>query len=216
MRAGFFSEQVRRLIEASTLEAGGLTCGRLEAQRTAPQLIGLLRRWPDVFSVAGQVQLPTDLVMILTDVWPLLSKNQREIQDPKRQVAYRAEAYSYRYEILQSKDPTKIRTFGGIDNSMGYDIEDTNTQPQRRIEVKGSRGQDIRFFMTANEWRVANESGASYEVQFWGCISLSRPADQEYKELLDKGYPVKIKNFLTSIKAGILSGEPYSYLVTVL
>jgi hypothetical protein len=213
IRAGYFADQVRRLIEVSSSEVeGGLVCDRLEAQRIAPQLVGLIRRWPEV-SLGSSLRLAPKLVRALTDVWPLLSRDARSTQDPKRKVAYRAEAYSYRYERLRAQDPAKIRWIRKDDDSLGYDIEDASTQPQRRIEVKGSRGEVVQFFMTANEWRVAHESGDEYEVHFWGRISLSRPADQEYSTLVKDGYPIVFRDFVDSIRDGVLSAAPYSYFV---
>ena len=100
------------------------------------------------------------------------------------------------------------------DNSLGYDIRNTGSTPDRCIEVKGSQGSDIRFFLSSNEWGIGHEFGDAYEIQFWGGISLTRTRLEEYGLLRMAGYPRVFRNLGKAIRAGDLLASPSQYLVT--
>jgi hypothetical protein len=100
------------------------------------------------------------------------------------------------------------------DDSLGYDIRNAETSPARCIEVKGSQGQDVRFFLSSNEWEVGHGLGDAYEIHFWGSISLTRPRAAEYRELREKGYPLVFRNLARALESGHLIGTPSQYLVT--
>jgi len=204
--AGFFVKQARRLGELWVLDkdAGQFTCPRKQAIATAPQLIGLLRRFPGVM-VRDSLLVPVQVARVLSDVWVLPSGDT---------IGSRGEYYSYRYEQMRALDATKIRWVALDDNHLGYDIEDLNVEPRRRIEVKASGGRELRFVLSSNEWRVAHHNAPRYEVHYWGELNMSRAPKDEFTALVDAGYPIKLLNVAALIDRGDLVAEPNEYLVT--
>jgi hypothetical protein len=101
------------------------------------------------------------------------------------------------------------------DDSLGYDIRNAGTSPERCIEVKGSQGREVRFFLSSNEWEVGHRLGDAYEVHFWGGISLTRPRPEEYRALRGAGYPLVFGNLAKTIESGELLATPSQYLVTI-
>lgn len=209
--AGFFLQQARRLGELWTMEAdtGDFTCPRKAAIATAPQLIGLLRLFPGV-TVQSVLYVPASVARVLADVWAL--PIQDEIQH--KTVGARGEYYSYRYEQMRASDAAKVRWVALDDPNLGYDIEDLNAEPRRRIEVKASGGKQLRFVLSSNEWTVAHGDPLAYEVQYWGNVNTSRPLRDEFAALVAEGYPVILQNIAGLIAAGNLVAEPVGYVVT--
>jgi hypothetical protein len=101
------------------------------------------------------------------------------------------------------------------DDSLGYDIRNAAASPERFIEVKGSQASDVRFFLSANEWESAREHGDSYELHFWGGVSLGRARPEEYVALRTAGYPIVFRNLAKAIGSGELLATPSQYLVTI-
>jgi hypothetical protein len=209
--AGFFVQQARRLSELWTVESrtGDFTCHRKLAVSTAPQLVGLLRRFPGV-TVQNVLLVPANIASILEDVWVLPTLSE----DSRKTVGARGEYYSYRYEQSKASDATRIHWVSQDDDSLGYDIEDLNVEPRRRIEVKASGGSDLRFILSSHEWEVAHREPLIYEVQYWGTVNTSKSLRDEFAALVAAGYPIIMRNVAALIAAGDLSAEPVGYLVT--
>jgi hypothetical protein len=181
----------------------------------APQLFGLLQNWPDLRG--HTLTVPQHLVSELAAVWALLSPPppERAEADARRwSIGKRAELYSYQLERLNADRPSAIVWVAQDDDNLGYDIEDRTPSPRRRIEVKGSGGRDVRFFLTANEWRKAQIDPATYEIQFWGGIDLNRSAAEEYPVLRAEGYPVVFQNVADLLASGVLDAVPDRWKVT--
>lgn len=126
----------------------------------------------------------------------------------------RAEAYSYRLELETTTDQTAVEWVALDDDSLGYDIRNTATSPGRHIEVKGSQGRDVRFFMSANEWAVGHRLGGAYEVHFWGGIVLTRSRPEEYQSLRAEGYPMVFRDLPDCVRARRLEAQASQYVVT--
>ena len=214
IEAGLFRRQIGALIATANFDAdGNLVCQRTLAQEEAAQLVGVLRRWDEV--VWGRtLEVPGGLVEGLLASWPLMPTQQAMV-DQKKEVGDRGEAYSFLFEREQADDPHSIKWVAQDDDSLGYDIEDQGDDPTRLIEVKGSQLAEARFFMSANEWRVAHDVGDRYEVHFWGEIQLSRSRVKEYKELRAAGYPCVYPNLQNVISGEILEATPEQYRVAI-
>ncbi len=193
LRAGAFHEQARLLLETAAIGADGvLRCSATAARSTAPQLVGILRRWPHV-RAQPVLAVPVELVKELSSASSLLpvldipawSKDRKLVGD-------RAEYYSYMTERMH--DPAQVFWVARENDALGYDIEDRRLAPARRIEVKGSRSKDVSFFLSSNEWEKAETYGDLYEVQFWGEIDLDRTPADEYLTLQARGWPFIIRD----------------------
>jgi hypothetical protein len=196
IRSGLLHDQARALLDTfPTTSGGGVACRAHDARSAAPQLLGLLERWP--IRSGHAVEIPAELISELLAVWALIAppSEERAIEETRRKsIGDRAEAYSYQLERLAAPDSSHIVWVARDDSNLGYDIEDRSSSPRRRIEVKGSGGSDPRFFMSDNEWRKAHEDPSSYEVQFWGGIDLNRPVAEEYSSLRERGYPIVLRD----------------------
>ncbi|MCP9957280.1 DUF3883 domain-containing protein [Streptomyces sudanensis] len=214
IRSGIFSGQIRRLLEVSEIDAtGSLVCSRDLAVSVAPQLTGILRRFSTV-SFTEQLRVHASLVSELAGVWSLLPPAVAPEVDFKKDMGNRGELYSYQYCRMQAADGTKVRWVARDDETLGYDIEDLNYDPKRRIEVKASGEEEVRFFLSRNEWNVARELGEAYEVHFWGGVSLKVEVQQEFSRLTGRGYPLIFRGISSLLDSGALSAIPTQYLVT--
>lgn len=212
--AGFFRNQVRRLVASGEFTAGGdLVCKRSLAVGVAAQLTGILRRWKEVV-LDSHVRVPVALADELLAAWALQPVPYFPSEDTRQEVGDRAEAYSYCWEQETSLDPSRVRWVALDDNSLGYDIRNVEASPERCIEVKGSQGCEVRFFLSSNEWDTGHRLGDAYEIHFWGDISLTRPRAAEYRELRRKGYPLVFRNIARALESGHLIGTPSRYLIT--
>lgn len=204
IRSGLLHDQARALLDTfPTSPTGGVACRAHDARGIAPQLLGLLERWP--IRSGHTVDIPADLINELLAVWALIAppSEERAIEEARRKsIGDRAEAYSYQHERLAAADSSHIVWVARDDSNLGYDIEDRGRSPRRRIEVKGSGGGDARFFMSDNEWRKAHEDPSNYEVQFWGGIDLNRPAADEYSALRERGYPIILRDLPSLVALG--------------
>lgn len=204
IRCGLLHDQARALLDTfPTTPGGGVACRAHDARCIAPQLLGLLERWP--IRTGHSVEIPAHLINELLAVWALIAppSEERAIEATRRKsIGDRAEAYSYQLERLAAADPSCIVWVARDDSNLGYDIEDRSRSPRRRIEVKGSGGSDPRFFMSENEWRKAHEDPSSYEVQFWGGIDLNRAVADEYGALRERGYPIVLRDLPSLVDQG--------------
>lgn len=76
---------------------------------------------------------------------------------------------------------------------------------RRRIEVKGSRGRDVSFVLSVNEWHKAQQYGDLYEIQFWADVRLGADPAREYQRLRAAGSPMVIPH-----PAAVLGHQPWS------
>ena len=211
---GFLHDQVRHLIEMSTVDSEGFHTSEVRVLRhSAPQLLGLLRGWPGIVG-PSLVRVPTELFAAVDAPWSLVPVRQPTDETAKA-VGTRAEAYSVRFLRLTSEKPTAVTWVARDDESLGYDIEDRSTGTVRRIEVKGSQGRDVRFFLTANEYAVACDDPSSYEVHFWGEIDLNRDPNSEFDMLTSRGFPLRFENLQAHLVDRRLVAEPTTYRVTL-
>jgi len=213
--AGYFRNQARRLLAFGELSDGGdLVCKRAAALSAAAQLTGVLRLWREVV-LDSHLRVPTALVRELLATWSLQPLPQSPNDEIRREIGDRAEAYSYRWEQENAEDSSRVQWVALDDDSLGYDIRNAASLPERCIEVKGSQGSDVRFFLSANERKVAEELGDAYEIHFWGAISLTRRRLEEYVALRSAGYPLVFRNLAKAIESGDLLATASQYLVTV-
>lgn len=210
IRSGFMGDQVRALRETLELSEDGYGCTRHRARDAAPQLLGLLARLPDVV-IASHISIGPETSRELDSLWnevlPSSRINWADLERRRKAVGDRAESYSMEFERAR-----RVGAVGDVawvsrdDDGLGYDIEVAGT-PTRRIEVKGSAGPDVIFYLTAREHEVAARFGAAYEVQFWGTVDLKSDPRVDYERLRAAGYPIRIAAPLTA-----LQGEPWSMI----
>jgi Domain of unknown function (DUF3883) len=195
LRSGLMADQIRALRPVLRAHANGYACGRSLAQTTAPQLVGLLSRMPDV-SISGQMDIGRVSGLELDSVWNELPPGSRlNWQDAERRrkaIGDRAELYSL--QLLRSSHVGAWENIGWVsrdDDSLGYDIE-VRGIISRQVEVKGSSGRDVQFFLSSNEYRVAEACGAQYEIHFWGDIRIESDPVEEFQRLTAAGFPICI------------------------
>ena len=211
---GYYRNQTRRLLAFGEISGSGdFLCRHAPAVNVAAQLTGVLRRWREV-TQDSHVRVPAHLVRELLATWSLQPIPPSPTDAIRQEVGDRAEAYSFRWEQENAEDPSRVLWVSLDDNSLGYDIRNTGSTPDRCIEVKGSQGSDIRFFLSSNEWCIGHELGDAYKIQFWGGISLTRTRLEEYGLLRMAGYPRVFRNLGKAIGAGDLLASPSQYLVT--
>jgi hypothetical protein len=177
----------------------------------APQLVGVLRRFPGVIWT-DRLVIPGALAAELADVWVLPAREATI--DTRLALGDLGELYSYRFERMRAQDPAKIHWVARDDAGLGYDIEDLNSTPHRQIEVKASGGIEPRFFLSKNEWDVAHSNAGTYEIQFWGGIDLQRRAREEFTRLRARGFPLIYRDLPTLVADGTLNAAVSQYLVT--
>ena len=215
IRAGLFSEQARSLLESGKVDADGNLVCLPRAATVAPQLIGLLSRWPE-FQSRPKVVVPSSLLNELSAVWALRAPEEGEPSwmSERRRVGNRAELYSFQCERSEAQDSSAIAWVAKDSDSLGWDIEDRTAIPYRRIEVKGSRRESPVFFLSENEWKQASIHGSSYEVHFWGNIDLQRDESSEYASLRAIGFPIVIPNIRDRIASGEWSATAVQWRIT--
>ena len=215
IRAGLFSSQARSLLESGNVDVdGNLVCLPRIAASVAPQLIGLLSRWPE-FRSRPKVVVPAGVVNELAAVWALRSPEEGESSwlSQRRRVGMRAELYSFQRERSEAQDPSAIAWVAKDSDSLGWDIEDRTATPYRRIEVKGSRGEKPIFFLSENEWKQASNHRSNYEVHFWGNIDLQREEPSEYASLRAIGFPIVIPNIWEQVVSGEWAATPVQWRI---
>lgn len=216
VRAGYFHDQARRMVEAGEVGPDGtLRCPLRIARTNAPQLLGLLQWWEEV-RIQPEVFVPKPLVDELNAIWALIPP---AVELPKwaaerKEIGNRAEMYTVQVERLRAANPSDIHWVARDSDSLGWDVEDRSCDPLRRIEVKGSRESDPRFYLSENEWKRAHDFGPAYEVQFWGEINLSRSPAIEFNALRAAGYPLVVRNVAYAIASGAWAAVAVTWRVT--
>ncbi len=211
LTGGYLHSQVRRVIEACTIDEAGNAQARVSTLRhAAPQVLGLLRAWPGAVG-ASIVVIPSTLYTDLDTPWSLIPLPTPD-EGAKKAIGSRGEAYSY-HLLRQGSTPSAIRWVALDDDALGYDIED-RTLGLTRIEVKASHQDEVRFFLTENEHRVAHADPSTYVVHFWGHINLRKQPDAEYLALRKLGYPVVFQNLAAHLDDERLVAVPTRYRVT--
>lgn len=225
MRSGFMADQIRQLRQVLTSSDAGYECGRAAAQATAPQLLGVLARLSDV-DVSGLVRIGPLAARELDSVWnevpPADRGHWQDIEQQRRAIGDRAELYSVQLERSRAVGFIhRVRWVSRDTDSLGYDIEvealetDKGSQlgARRHIEVKGSSGRSLQFFLSANELRAARRIGPQYEIHYWGEMVIGRHPQVEYEELRKSGYPVVIQDPATTLLSHPWVMEPSQYQV---
>ena len=170
------ADQIRALRAVLRRVGEEYVCGRSAAQSAAPQLVGLLARMPDV-TIGARLRVGLHAGQELDSMWnelPAHSRvNWRDIERRRRGVGERAELYSMQFERSSQLGAwQQIRWVSRDDDGLGYDIE-VDGDPTRLVEVKGTSGPGVQFFLSSREYDVASKKGGAYEVQFWGRITCS-------------------------------------------
>jgi uncharacterized protein DUF3883 len=216
LRAGYFFDQARRLLDMGTVAAdGSLTCNAGNARRSSPQLVGVLQYWPSVI-VQPNLRVPVELLHELEAVWSLLPPaipDDNGADVIRKSIGNRGELYSYQFERLRAIVASNIVWVARDDDDLGFDIEDRTT-PRRRIEVKASGDRVVRFLMSTNEWARAQEDPDRYEIHFWGGLDLNVTPSEEFTKLRSSGFPRIFLNFAAAISNGQLVAVPAKWLVT--
>ena len=156
IRAGYFHDQARVLIESGSVQPNGnLHCSLRMSRAGAPQLIGLLSIWEEV-QTFPEVVVPAGLLQELNTVWALLPP---PVVLPKwaaerKEVGNRAEMYSVQFERTRL-GTSAIFWVAKDSDELGWDVEDRSVTPHRCIEVKGRRDDEVVFFLSDNEWQKA-------------------------------------------------------------
>ena len=214
IQAGFLHDQVRQLVEASTIDKDGLSLSRIGLLRhSAPQLLGLLRAWPNIVGPSF-VRIPPDLFAEIDTPWSLVPPPQTQ-KDTLEAVGQRAEAYSFHLLRLEADHPSSIVWVSRDDQSLGYDIEDRSLSGVRRVEVKGSQSKEVRFVITQHEHEVAHLDPSTYEVHFWGEINLTLSPNVEFTLLRERGFPLRFEDFAAHLVDHRLEAVPIRYRVTL-
>ena len=210
--SGYLYSQVRRVIEQSTLDSDGNAHLQLSALReSAPQVLGLLRAWPNVVG-PSVVVIPYSLYTNLDTPWSLIPL-PRPDDGMRKAVGSRGEAYSYHW-LRQTAERVNAITWVALDDDgLGYDIEDRNSG-LTRIEVKASQQGDVRFFLTENEHRVAHSDPDTYVLHFWGNINLRRDPDTEFRALRELGFPLVYCNLAEHLADGRLQAVATRFRVS--
>jgi hypothetical protein len=211
IESGQFAEQARVALEELEMVDDELFCTSSALART-PQLTSLLLRWPDVRRKGG-LRIPPDVADMLGTVWALLPERVERDEGGRKAVGDRGELYTYQLERERTTRLASVRWVARDDESLGYDVENLETSPSRKIEVKASAGEVIRFFLTSNEWRQAHRFGEFYEIQFWGEIRLGTPTQREYERLRGLGYPKCFRDVARLLKNGSLDAQTSIYEV---
>lgn len=204
LRSGFMGDQLRALREVLELAEDHYRCGRHLARSVAPQLVGLLARLPDV-SISGQFRVGLDSSREIDSLWnevlPSSRINWADKEVRRKAIGDRAESYSMEYERTRRPGArSEVIWVSRDDDSLGYDIEVARGLT-RRVEVKGSTGPDVIFFLTAREHEVAILHGAEYEIQFWGNIDMSLDPRLDYERLRELGYPLRVTDPIAQLQA---------------
>lgn len=216
IRSGLMADQIRAIRGVLRHDGEGYACGRSAAQTVAPQLFGLLSRMPDVV-VRGRVEIGRESGLELDSVWnelpPTSRINWQDMEKRRKAIGDRAELYSLQLERSAHVGAwERITWVSRDDDSLGYDIE-VPGNPIRRVEVKGSSGRDVQFFLSANEYRVAQRHGSSYEIHFWGEIDVRRDPVEEFERLRSVGYPIRVSNPTSALACEPWLIEPSQYRV---
>lgn len=210
LESPLMARQVLALLEAATPLGEGYVVTRAAAHRASPQA-ALLLRWGQPgeavhYLLPAQLLATHSLVEQPSDAPLWVQRLQR--------VGHRAEQYTLLLERTAS--PGRVLHVAAESDRYGYDVEVTTPGQPRRIEVKGSQGSEVSFFLSRNERAAAARWGQQYELQFWGNVNLALPMDQEYSDLRRAGYPRILRNLDARLVAGDFDLQPTEWLVRLL
>lgn len=210
--SGYLYSQVRRVIEESSVDDVGNAHVRIATLRkSAPQLLGLLRAWPDVVG-PSMVIIPSSLYANLDTPWSLVPLPKPD-DGTKKAIGSRGEAYSYHLLRQAAKPANTIIWVALDDDGLGYDIED-RTSGLTRIEVKSSQQGEVRFFLTENEHRVAYSDPDTYVLHFWGNINLRQDPATDFWALRSVGFPLIFHNVAEHLADGRLQAVATRFRVS--
>jgi len=218
IHSGLMADQIRALRTVLMPSTNLYTCSRYQARVLAPQLLGLLARLPDVV-ITGEVRIGSATSRDIDSLWSELLPSSRigwtDGDRRRKAIGDRAESYSIEYErSVQIGAQKYIIWVSRDDDSLGYDI-DVVRPSTRHIEVKGSTGRDVIFFLTAREWDVANRDRHNYEIQFWGTINLANDPRADYERLRIAGYPIHIYDPFVELRNDPWTMAPDRYRVSI-
>lgn len=129
----------------------------------------------------------------------------KELLKEKDDVGYVAERLVMEFEqnrlneIGCNVEASCIRKISGIRVNAGYDIESFDAASEamvfdRFIEVKGSRGSELRFFWTENELSIAKTLRDRYWIYFQGGINLASSSSKLVPILIQNPCEAIFKN----------------------
>jgi len=172
--------------------------------------------WTDVQTIPIVI-IPAELVEELNTVWALLAPEPSlpTWAAERKAVGDRAEMYTVQLERANAADPGVVTWVSQDSDSLGWDVE-VRTRPPRFIEVKGRRDEQVRFFLSDNEWRKAQRLGSGYEIQFWGGIDLTRSPAVEYAALRAAGWPLIVADPAFTLAESPWSMLPATYRVELI
>ncbi|WP_196244517.1 DUF3883 domain-containing protein [Mycobacterium avium] len=216
IRSGLMASQIRGIRKVLGRNGDGYACSRNAAQAVAPQLVGLLARMPDV-RIGGRILIGRDSGLELDSIWNELTPDSRgdwqEVEKRRKAIGERAELYSIQLERSAHVGAReRVVWVSRDDDSLGYDIEVVGP-PRRHVEVKGSAGREVQFFISSNEYRVAARHEEAYEIHFWGSIDLRADPQEDFERLTRMGYPVRILNPVVALANSPWVIEPSQYRV---
>lgn len=211
IRRGWYHDQIRQFLRIAHHRDGTLVAERLDATAIAPQLVGVLHPLAEL--LADEILLRGSLVAELDSPWSLIPSVVPGMPDARLTIGKRGEAYSFQFMRSKASQPDDILWVAADDETLGHDLEDHSVEPIQRIEVKASAGEDIRFILSANEYRHCQTHGASYSVHFWGGINLHLDPKLEFQQKLDAGYPLVFPNLARCLDDGVLVAEPREWLI---
>ena len=212
IRRGWLHDQIRQLLSVATTDGATLVCETELAREGSPQLVGILQVWPTVVSDA-RVVVSGELLVDIDSPWSLIPSVTPAAEDARMIIGKRGEAYSFQFLRHNAPRPEDVLWVAGDDETLGHDIEDRSSGQLELVEVKASVGTPVRFFLSRNEYRQAQEHGSEYTLHFWG-INLHLDPAKEFKQLRDRGYPRVFPDVAGHLNDGRLIGEPCDWLVT--
>ena len=171
-----------------------------------------MRAWPDVVGPSF-VRIPSNLFNVIDVPWSLVP-SPSDKESNREEIGHRAEAYSFYLLRLESQRPNSVVWASRDDQGLGYDIEDRSGGEIHRVEVKGSQSGNVRFYLSAHEHEVAHQDPSSYEIHFWGEISLNRSPSVEFTMLRERGFPLRFEDLAAHLADNRLRAKPTTYLVT--
>ncbi|MER5672788.1 DUF3883 domain-containing protein [Pseudonocardia alni] len=217
LRSGLLAEQIRIALSLSSVRSGQMRLPLAPLRRTAPQLVAVLSRLPEV-QLRSPVMLPDWVAIELESAW-----NQVDYIPPatltgmehRLAVGERAELYSLQYERSSRVGASaQIIWVSRDDANAGYDIEIRHSSPARCVEVKGSSdSREVVFFLSSNELDKSRTYGQAYEIHYWGGIRLHVRAADDYARLVAAGYPLIISDPSSVLFGPGWECEPTGYRV---
>jgi hypothetical protein len=192
--SGVLARQARLLVDSATLhEKDDCFICPHSVRRDAAQIIEILRLEEQVVTPTG-IRLSRQLYDRIGAVWVFMEPSEQlpPWLEERQRVGRLAELFTWHRERTRAADPSKVTWVSLDSDRFGYDVEDRNVSPPRRIEVKGSRSPNVSFFITSNEMDQINNHGENYEIHFWGPIDLAKNRRTLYDALQSAGHPMVI------------------------